>query len=212
MIDLEKAAKTQRRLSERLSQTWDSRHVNLVAGADCSYDRRRKLVGAAVVVLSFPEMSFLYAATEIRDIPLPYIPGFLNFREGPVFLRAFRKLSVYPDVSLIDGNGIAHPRRMGLASYLGVVLGVPTVGCAKSPFYPHRLPRKERGRYTIFKDDRQEQVGYCLRTRSGVKPVFVSPGHRIDFRTAKAIVLACSRSRIPEPLRLAHLFAKRLFF
>lgn len=210
MLDLKRAAETQRRLSRRLSQTWGGQRVRLVAGADCSYDWRRKLIGAVVVVLRFPEMTLLEAVTEIRDIPLPYIPGFLNFREGPAFLRAFRKLSLCPDVTLVDGNGIAHPRRMGLASYLGVVLDVPTVGCAKNPFYPHRLPGKARGRHSVFKNDHYEQVGYCLRTRSSVKPVFVSPGHRVDFQMAKTIVLACSRYRIPEPLRKAHLLARRL--
>ena len=148
---------------------------------------------------------------EVGEVPIPYVPGFLNFREGPIFLKAFRKLGRIPDLTLIDGNGIAHPRKMGLASYVGVVMNVSTVGCAKKPFFPYATPREERGQYTAFKDNKGVQVGYCLRTRTGVKPIFVSPGHRTDFAVAKQVTLELSKYRIPEPLRMAHHLAGQLF-
>jgi deoxyribonuclease V len=112
---------------------------------------------------------------------------------------------------LLDGNGIAHPRKMGLASYVGVVLDIPTIGCAKSPFFAFDPPPKDKGTYSLYKDRKNEVVGFCLRTRTSVKPVFVSPGHKVDFEFSREIVLACSKSRIPEPIRIAHHMAKEIF-
>ena len=185
--------------------------VNTVAGADFSYHREKGLIGAIVVVLKIPGYEMIEFTSEVRKVSIPYIPGYLNFREGPAFIKAFRKLINKPDVTLIDGNGIAHPRRMGLASYVGVLLDIPTVGCAKSPFFPYRSPSNHRGSFSLYTDNNGKKVGYCLRTRLSVKPVFVSPGHRVDFNFARNLVLDCSKYRIPEPLRIAHQLAKDLF-
>ena len=211
MFDYKKAAETQNRLSSRLILEWDDRDIQYVAGADFSYDDQKRLIGVVVVVYKVPELTLFEIIKEIGEVPIPYVPGFLNFREGPIFLKAFRKLGRLPDLTMIDGNGIAHPRKMGLASYVGVILDVSTVGCAKKPFFPYMTPAEERGEHTVFKDTKGEQVGYCLRTRTGVKPIFVSPGHRTDFSIAKQVALDLSKYRIPEPLRMAHHLANQLF-
>lgn len=210
-ISLERAARVQRRLSSKLILTWDGRRVELVAGADFSYDSKERRVGASVVVCKIPECEVVEAAETERESNFPYIPGFLAFREGPVFLDAYRKIKTKPDVTLVDGNGIAHPRNMGLASFVGVTLDICTIGCAKTPFYPSDSPPENRGGYTFFKNDRGKRVGLCLRTQPGVKPIYLSPGHRIDFLHAAEIALQCSRFRIPEPLREAHKRASGIF-
>jgi len=211
ILNIEKAARFQHMLSRRLVLTSDLGRVQTIAGADSSYNRGRGLIGAVVAVLKFPEFELMELASEAQKASIPYIPGYLNFREGPAISKAFRKLKIRPDVTLIDGNGIAHPRRMGLASYVGVLLDIPTIGCAKSPYFPYKLPPNERGSFSLYNNDKGEKVGYCLRTRFSVKPIFVSPGHRMDFDSARYLVLDCSKYRIPEPLRIAHSMAKDLF-
>jgi deoxyribonuclease V len=211
VFDFKKAVEAQKRLSSRLNLTWEEREVDLVAGVDSSYDEENRKIGVVVVVYKMPEFVIVEIAKEMSEIPIPYVPGFLNFREGPVFLKAFRKLYKRPDVMLFDGNGIAHPRKMGLASYVGVILDISTIGCAKNSFFPFRSPGDERGEYSELKNTDQEKVGYCLRTRTGVKPVFVSPGHKIDFLVSRELVLEYSKYRIPEPLRMAHHLASQIF-
>lgn len=210
-LDLEKSAQVQQILSSKLILKWDNRKVNLVAGVDFGYDSDEKRIGASVIVFKFPELEIVELSEAIEEVKFPYIPGYLSFREGPVFFEAFRKIRKKPDVTLIDGNGIAHPRKMGLASFVGIVQDISTIGCAKKSFFPFVLPSEEKGAYTFFKNDKEEKVGICLRTRSGVKPIFVSPGHRINFMSAMKIVLCCSKFRIPEPLREAHKRANKIF-
>ncbi len=210
-VDLAKAAERQRQLASQLILGWDRREVCLVAGADFSYDMRAKKVGACIVIFKIPELEIVEVSKAVKKIEIPYIPGFLSLREGPVFFDAFRKIKNKPNVTLVDGNGIAHPRRMGLASYVGVILDISTIGCAKKPFFPFCLPGEGRGAYTFFRDKEKRKVGFCLRTRSGVKPVFVSPGHRMDFQMAKELVLRLAKFRIPEPLREAHRRASLIF-
>jgi len=210
-FNLARAAEDQRRLASRLILRWDRKKVSLVAGADFSYDLRAKKIGACIVVFKIPELEVVEVSQAVKKIEIPYIPGFLSLREGPVFFEAFRKIKNKPDVTLVDGNGIAHPRRMGLASFVGVVLDISTIGCAKRPFFPFCLPAEKKGAYTFFRDKKMCKVGFCLRTRSGVKPVFVSPGHRMDFKMAKQLVLRLSKFRIPEPLRDAHRRASTIF-
>lgn len=210
-FDWIKAAEAQRRLASHLVLAGRPQKTSRVAGADFSYHKKEKLIGAVLVVLKFPELEIVEVSREIRRVEIPYIPGFLNFREGPAFIKCFRKLKNRPDITLVDGNGIAHPRHMGLASYVGIVLDIPTVGCAKSPFFPHESPAKKRGAYCLYRNRENEKVGFCLRTRTSVKPVFVSPGHRVDFAFSREIVLSCSKFRVPEPIRIAHHMARGLF-
>ncbi len=211
IFDLKKAARFQQVLSQRVSLTSDLDRIQTIGGADSNYDRVRGLIGVIVAVLSFPEFELIEMVREIQKVCIPYMPGYLCYREGPAIIKAFRKLEMEPDVTLIDGNGIAHPRRMGLASYVGVLLDIPTIGCAKSPCFSYQLPYFERGSFSLYNNDEGEKVGYCLRTRFSVKPIFVSPGHRMDFDYARNLVLECSRYRIPEPLRIAHRLAKDIF-
>jgi deoxyribonuclease V len=136
---------------------------------------------------------------------VPYVPGFLSFREGPAVVEAFRRLELRPDVLICDGHGRAHPRRLGLASHVGVALGVPTIGVGKSRLVgSHREPSPRRGAATRLVDG-NEVIGLVLRTREGVKPVFVSVGHQVELAEAKRLVLHLARpTRLPEPQRRAH--------
>jgi deoxyribonuclease V len=211
MMNLSRAIRIQEKLAAGLILEWDGGKVRLVGAADCSYDREGKHIGAAAVVMTMPGFEIIETAQAVRRVAMPYVPGFLSFREGPAYFDVLRQLSRWPDVVLFDGNGIAHPRRMGLASYIGLRLDRPTIGCAKTAFFPYRLPAERRGAYTIYTNRNGEKVGFCLRTRAGVQPVFVSPGHRTDFQLARKVVLDCSRFRIPEPLREAHLRSREVF-
>ncbi len=179
-------------------------HVHLVAGVDVSV--KAGMSHAAIVVMTFPALAHLETTTASLPTPYPYIPGLLSFREGEVILRAYTSLRHTPDVLLFDGQGRIHPRRLGIAAHLGLWLDRPTVGCAKSPYIGHYTqPDMPRGSSQPVQDVQGETLGLVLRTRAGVKPVFVSPGHRCDLASAHAIVMACvTRYRLPEPIRAAH--------
>jgi deoxyribonuclease V len=182
-----------------------------VAGADISYDRGSDLFFAAVVLMKYPELTLLEEAAVSARVSFPYIPGLLTFREGPPLIAAFAKLRNPPDVLLFDGQGIAHPRGIGLASHLGLILGLPAVGCAKTRLVgSHAGVGEKRGEWTKLVY-RNRQVGAVLRTRERTKPLFISQGHRIGLPRAMAIVLSCCRGyRVPEPVRRAHLTVNRL--
>jgi len=176
--------------------------VTLVAGVDVSVrgDRAR----AAVVVMRLPELTVVEQSVAERPVTFPYVPGLLSFREAPVILDALARLANTPQVLLVDGQGIAHPRRVGIASHLGILLDHPTVGCAKSRLTgTYADPTPERGSHSALLDG-EEMIGAVLRTRHGVKPVFVSIGHRVSLETAVDLVLRCGGGyRLPEPTRRA---------
>ena len=206
------AVALQRRLAERVElhppPGWTPRSV---AGVDVSYEKHGDLFFAGVVVLRLPDLTPLATAAAHDRVTFPYIPGLLSFRELPVLLEAFRRLPLVPDVVLVDGQGIAHPRRLGLASHLGLWLGIPTVGCAKSRLCgEHPPPGRRRGdRVPLCQGG--EEIGAVLTTRDNVKPLYISPGHRMDIATAVDLTLACGgRYRLPEPTRQAHLLTNRL--
>jgi deoxyribonuclease V len=175
----------------------------IVAGVDVSVKDGR--ARAAVVLLSYPDLVPLQAVTAERPVSFPYVPGLLTFREGLVTLAALEQLMDQPDVLIFDAQGLAHPRRMGLATHLGVLLDRPTVGCAKSRLCgEYQEPGEQKGSWTPLVDG-DEVVGAVVRTRDGVKPVFVSIGHRVDLETAVSLVLNCApRYRLPETTRWAH--------
>ena len=182
--------------------------IETVAGVDNTYVTRegRTTAGAVVVVLTFPAMEIVETAFAWQPIAFPYVPGLLSFREAPAVLAACADLTVEPDVFLCDGQGYAHPRRLGLASHLGLFLQRPTIGCAKSRLVgAYEEPERVFGAHTPL-IDRGEVVGTAVRTRPRHKPLFVSPGHKISVETAVAVVLACCRDGafLPEPTRLAH--------
>lgn len=187
------------------------RPLRTVAGVDVSYEKHGDLFFAAAVVLSFPELEPVEEAFAAGRVTFPYIPGLLSFRELPVVLEAFRRLRTVPDAVLVDGQGIAHPRRLGIASHLGLWLALPTVGCAKSRLCgEHPPPGARRGDQVPLTLD-GERIGTVLTTRDRVKPLFVSPGHMTDIAAAAELALACARRyRLPEPTRLAHHLTNRL--
>ncbi|MEN8127809.1 MAG: deoxyribonuclease V [Planctomycetota bacterium] len=176
-----------------------------VAGLDCSLDKRAGRIFAAAVVFVFPELELLETASAEGPLVFPYVPGLLSFREAPVCLKAAAKLKHMPDVWLIDGQGIAHPRRLGLASHLGLFLNAPTIGCAKSRLIgTYDAPKSEKGNYSWLYD-KDETIGAVVRTRTHVKPLFISPGHLCDFKDAIEYTLECTtKYRLPEPTRIAH--------
>lgn len=180
----------------------------LIAGIDARYEGSRGLATGAVVVISFPDLKVREVRVSVAEPLFPYIPGLLSFRECPVIMDACRRVTLSPDLVFVDGQGIAHPRRIGLASHVGLLLDRPSIGCAKSRLCGEQEePGAERGRWSELRDD-EEVVGAVLRTKAGAKPVYVSIGHKVDLNAAIEWSLACSgRYRLPEPARLAHLAA-----
>jgi deoxyribonuclease V len=183
--------------------------LRTIAGCDSSFIGENIL--SVFVLLSYPELELLEIQYHYGPVGLPYIPGFLAFREAPNLLLAYDKLTAKPDLIMVDGHGISHPRRMGIASHLGVLLNKPTMGVAKKILVgKYELPGPEKGQLTpIFY--RQEHIANTLRTKDKVKPVFVSPGHLMDLETATRIALETTRKhKLPEPTRLADHYAEVL--
>ena len=173
-----------------------------MAGIDTGY--RNGMSQAAVVSLKYPSLEPLEQAISQRPVNFPYIPGLLSFREAPVILEAIEKLKKIPDLLIIDGHGIAHPRRFGIACHIGLLLDVPSIGCAKTLLVgEYDEPGLERGGFNYLKD-RGEIIGAVLRTRSNVNPIFVSIGHKVDLKDSIKFVLNCCRGyRLPETTRRA---------
>lgn len=177
--------------------------VRLVAGVDVSVKNGRSQ--AAVVVVTYPGFEPVETVLAQMQTPFPYIPGLLSFREGPVLEDAFARLEAEPDVFLFDGMGIAHPRRIGIASHLGLWLERPTIGCGKTLLTGRYVGLAEEKSSRAPLVHKGETIGVALRTRTARNPIFVSPGHLADIPSAADLVMACSpRFRIPEPIRLAH--------
>lgn len=201
---LPEARRAQETLRSRVRIRTLDRKVRLVAGADASY--RNGMVYGAVCLYSYPELDLIEAVAIALTCSFPYVSGYLSFREGPALESAITSLTMRPDVIIFDGQGIAHPLGFGIASHMGVLLKIPTVGCAKSRLYGKcREPGIKRGGRSVLTSPDGDGIGFVLRTRQGVKPLYVSPGHMLDVEAAAELVLSCSRSyRLPEPLRIAH--------
>ncbi len=199
------AIAVQRELASLVVREGTLNRVRRVAGVDISVDRAEQRGTGAVVVLSYPELEVVEVAVAEAPLTFPYVPGLLSFRETPVLAAAFRKLRGPIDLLLVDGQGLAHPRRFGIACHLGLLLDVPAIGVAKSRLIGEHEPPAELARSRSDLLDGGEVIGSVLRTRTGVKPLFVSVGHRISLRAAEVWVLRCCRGyRLPEPTRLAH--------
>lgn len=205
------ATRIQQLLRQRLDVKTYRGTIDTVVGVDVAYDKHSSTVFAAVIVMTLKNHRILEIATAKSRVTFPYIPGLLSFRECPVVLKAFKRLQYRPDCLLCDGQGIAHPRRFGLACHLGLLLDLPSIGCAKSLLVgEYREPGEHRGSSQILYH-KGERVGMILRTRDGVEPVYVSPGYRMSFQRARTIVLRASGGyRIPEPTRQAHLLVNAL--
>jgi deoxyribonuclease V len=200
----------QKRLRGLVRRTWDGRRIRLIAGADVHFPTK-KTVRAVIAVVTYPALELVELSSFEGACNFPYVPGLLSFREIPPLLEAWKKLESKPDLILCDGQGIAHPRGLGFASHFGLVLGVPTIGCAKSPLFGEfKMPGVRRGSRSPIKDPSGKTIGAVLRTRDRTKPLYVSVGHLISLRKAVALVLSCApRFRRPEPLRIAHHVAGR---
>ena len=208
-----RARQLQAELAGQVEFTKLARRPEVIAGLDCAFSKDGRRIVAAVVVLQLPGFEVLETAKAIRKVTFPYIPGLLSFREAPACIAAVEKLRKCPDVFIIDGQGVAHPRRLGLAAHLGLFFDKPTIGCAKSRLIgTYEEPPLEKGSYALLKDKittgsdvQSETIGAVVRTRTNVKPVFISVGNKCLLSDAIEITLACtSRYRLPEPTRLAH--------
>ncbi|SFU82856.1 Endonuclease V [Methylobacterium sp. 174MFSha1.1] len=199
------AVALQRRLATEVvaDRALDLDAVRLVAGVDVSVKNDRS--HAAVVVATYPDFRVVETVTALMPTPFPYVPGLLSFREGPVLEEAFGRLAAEPDVFLFDGMGTAHPRRIGIASHMGLWLQRPTIGVGKTRLCGRNAPLdEEKGAHQPL-IDKGETIGAVVRTRTGKHPLFISPGHLADIPTSVALVLACApKFRLPEPIRLAH--------
>lgn len=205
-VTVAEAMRLQCQLASQVSRRNEVQQVRLVAGVDISAGQ--EIARGAVVVQQYPEMVLVEHSIISQRLGFPYVPGLLSFRESPLIIAAWERLSTMPDLILVDGQGVAHPRRFGIASHLGLLLDRPTIGCAKSILCGTHAPLgQEAGCYAELIDG-GEVVGAALRTRAGVSPVYVSIGHKVDLEGAIDWVIKCCRGfRLPEPARLAHLAA-----
>jgi len=229
-VSYAEARKLQEHLACKVRFQRLSRQPKLIAGLDCAFADGGKKIIAVVIVLKpdhthwrksgrLPQFEQIETASAVQNVTFPYIPGLLSFREAPACTAAIEKLRTEPDLFMIDGQGIAHPRRLGLASHLGLFLDKPTIGCAKSRLTgTFDEPPCEKGAYTLLKDKiksagpvKSETIGAVVRTRTNVKCLFVSVGHKCSLENAIELTLACTtRYRLPEPTRLAHQLVSKL--
>ncbi|MFC2058047.1 deoxyribonuclease V [Chloroflexota bacterium] len=204
-VTSDQARQIQKRLAGQVSCKSEVESVHTIAGVDISGPDAQGLALGAVVVLSYPELELVETRTVERELDFPYVPGLLSFREAPLVLAACEQLNTVPDLVIVDGQGIAHPRRLGLASHLGLLWDRPTIGCAKSRLCGEHAIVGPEPNFWVELVDHGEVVGAVLRTRAGASPLYVSIGHKVDLETAISWVLRCCRGRrLPEPTRLAH--------
>ena len=201
------AVRVQRELAESVVIGGMPDPVRTVAGIDIALGRADARGYCGIIAFSYPELVIVDRAFAEGAIGFPYVPGLLSFREGPLILAALAQLAIRPDLLVFDGQGIAHPRRLGIAAHLGLVTGIPSIGCAKSRLYgAYTEPPAERGARSYLVDPSGAPIGVTLRTRTGVRPVFVSPGHRIGVDEAADFMMSCVSSyRVPTPTRVAHI-------
>ena len=200
------AVQIQHRLRKKVRETPLPKKVRYVAGCDVSANMFSYDIHAGFVVLSYPGLTLVDHAVVRETTAFPYIPGLLSFREIPTLLKAWKRLKVKPDIILVDGQGIAHPRRFGIAAHLGVILGKPTIGCAKSILVgKHRKLSRPGSEAPLIDPKTDEIIGAALLSKKGSNPLFISIGHKTNLPEAVAFVRSCLRGyRLPEPTRLAH--------
>lgn len=204
------ALEIQKELADKIVISGNYDEIKLIAAVDTAYGKNAELVFASAVIFSFPEISEVERTFQYDSVKFPYIPGLFYFREGLTIIKALAKLRSEPDIIIIHGHGLAHPRRCGIASLIGLAFGKPSVGCARRLLtgYHRPVPSSKGGSQPITLDSKQ--VGLAYRSKDNVKPIFISPGHKCDLTQAKDIVVKNLRGfRLPEPLRFAHLFANK---
>lgn len=207
-VSIAEAKQLQLDLSKRVILKDQFDIPKVVAGVDVGFEDDGKITRAAIAVLAYPGLNLIDQSVARSKTSFPYVPGYLSFRELPAVLKALDQLKIIPDMFLCDGQGVAHPRRFGIACHLGVLTDIPSIGVAKSRLIgTHDEPGTNKGEQSTLFDD-GERIGIVLRTRTQVKPLFVSPGHRISFTSATKWVLNCTtRYRLPETTRCAHKLA-----
>lgn len=205
------AVELQKSLRERVRLAPLRKPIKTIAGADISFNKFSPVVYAGLVVMRLPSLEVIEEVGVVSETQFPYVPGLLSFRESPSVLEAWAKLKIEPDAVMFDGQGIAHPRRVGIASHVGLIINRPTLGCAKSVLVgKYEEPAEERGNWTEL-IDKGEVVGAAVRTKTKVQPIYVSPGHLIDLEGAIKLTLECDGGyRQPEPTRRAHLLVNAL--
>jgi deoxyribonuclease V len=205
------AVELQKSLRERVRLAPLKERVETIAGTDISFNKFSSTVYAGIVVLRLPSLEVVEEVGVVSETHFPYVPGLLSFRETPSVLEAWARLKTEPDAVMFDGQGLAHPRRVGIACHVGLLIERPTLGCAKSVLVgKYAEPSEERGAWSEM-IDRGEVVGAALRTKTRVQPIFVSPGHLIDLAGAIRLTLECDGGyRQPEPTRRAHLLVNAL--
>ncbi len=205
----EVAVALQRELAQRVIREDQLGEIRWIAGVDMALNEESGMARAAVVLLSYPDLEIQERHVYEEPVRMAYIPGLLSFREAPCVLGAFAQLRQQPDLVMVDGQGIAHPRRLGIASHLGLWLDLPTIGCAKSILTGHHASLSEEAGAWVPLLDKGEMIGAVVRTRTGVKPMIISLGHRISLETSLHYVLACCKGyRLPEPTRQADKLSK----
>jgi deoxyribonuclease V len=212
-ISYERARQIQQKLAQKVRFTPIKGEINRIGGLDCAFSKDKKYIAAVAVILTYPELETIETNQAVKKVNFPYIPGLLSFREAPACLAAVEKVKNQPDVWMIDGQGIAHPRRLGLASHLGLFIDQPTIGCAKSRLTgEYKPPGTEKSSRTPLVDKKSKEViGTVLRTRTNVKPLFISAGHKITLEQSVELVLkSAPKYRIPEPTRRAHITVTKL--
>lgn len=210
-LEIPQLLRIQNELRSKVKIQSFQRPIRTVAGADISYNRFSTTAYAVFVVLDFKTFERVDSSYYVGEMEFPYIPGFLSFREVPLLLKAWERLQTKPDLLFMDGQGIAHPRRIGIASHFGVLVDFPTLGCAKKKLVGHYQEPSPQAKSYSWMTDKKEILGFAYRTKKNVSPIFVSPGHRVDIESALRIMnsMEC-RYRIPEPTRQAHLFANEI--
>jgi deoxyribonuclease V len=211
VVSLSEAKKIQNKLKERIKIQPLKKEVHTICGVDTAFDNNNNLSFTALVLVSYPEIEILEEMYVVDKIQLSYIPGFLSFREGPSIVKALNRLTTQPDILMFDGQGIAHPRNMGIATHIGILFNIPSIGCAKSKLYGnYNQVGKKKGDFSYLVSKDCNKIGVVLRTRDNVKPVFVSPGHLIDVKDSKKFVLGSAvKYKLPEPTRLADKLSKK---
>ncbi|MBD3234884.1 MAG: endonuclease V [candidate division Zixibacteria bacterium] len=209
--NIKEAPEFQKSLVSLINSPADREKIETICAFDVSYDKQSRTNYTSVIVMGYHDHQVIESKSVIREATFPYIPGLLAFREGPSIIEAYLKLRIKPDILLFDGQGYAHPRRMGIATMIGILLDKPSIGCAKTCLIGEwENPKNIRGAATPL-IHKEEQIGNVLRTRIGVIPVFVSIGNRIDLQNATEIVLnCCTTFRLPEPIREAHRLANEI--
>lgn len=205
-VTTHEAIATQKRLRTQVITHNTVGEIRYIAGADISTTKDSSRAFAGVVVLSYPALEVVEELGIEDEVTFPYVPGLLAFREGPALIKAFEQLRTEPDVLVFDGQGLAHPRGMGIATHLGLVFDKPSIGCAKSlVFGRYQEPDQEKGTWAELRDPGGRVIGAAVRSKPKTTPIFVSIGHRLDLSTAVELLIDCTRGvRIPEPTRLAH--------